>query len=111
MLEQLKLMLGLSDIDETMQSKLEQILDITSQRLCVMLNASTVPAELQYIVIEVAIKRYNRIGSEGVSSHNVQGEQMQWNSADDFDEYKDEMQAWLDAQEDPTTMKGRIRFI
>ena len=112
MLDKLKLMLGLTgDLDDNTKAKLEQILEIISQRLCILLNASIVPAELEYIVVEVARARYNRIGSEGVDNHTVQGENMHWNTDDDFAPYKRDIQAWLDAQEEPTTLKGRLRFI
>lgn len=111
MLDKLKLMLGLTDCDEQTTARLEQIIEIISSRLCILLNTSVVPAELEYIVVEVAIARYNRIGSEGVHQHTVQGESMNWNTEDDFAPYLDELQAWLDAQDDPSTTKGRIRFI
>ena len=112
MLDTLKLLLGLKgDLDDETTEKLEHLLDIISQRLCLKLNTSIVPAELEYIVVEVAIARYNRIGSEGVGIHSVQGESMHWTTDDDFKPYRDDIQAWLDAQEDPSTMKGRLRFL
>ena len=111
MLEHILFLLGLSDITEDLQNKLETIIEITEQRLCVKLNTGVVPEELQYIVTEVSIIRFNRIGSEGVTSHNVQGESMAWNTDDDFKPYEDDIKAWLDAQEDPTTNRGRLRFI
>ena len=112
MLDKLILMLGLKgEIDDNMTAKLEHIIDTISQRLCILLNTGIVPAELEYIVVEVAIARYNRIGSEGVDNHTVQGENMHWATDDDFAPYKRDIQAWLDAQEDPSTTKGRLRFI
>ena len=104
-------LLGLTDADETMQSKIQLVIDITEQRLKTLLGGVTeIPTELGYIVTEVSIVRFNRIDSEGVSSHNVQGESMSW-SEKDFKPYADEIQAYLDAQDDPTTNTGRIRFI
>lgn len=112
MLEQLKLMLGLTGtLDTDTRAKLEAIIEMVSQRLCILLTAEEVPEALEYVVVEVAIARYNRIGSEGTASHTVQGESMNWNNDDDFAPYLDEIQAWLDAQEDPTTTKGRLRFL
>ena len=109
MLEQTLLLLGLSNATDEIKDKVQTILDMTEQRLSLMLGMA-VPSVLSYIVVEVAIARYNRIGSEGVTSHSVQGETMTW-ADDDFDPYKDDIQAWLDAQDDPTITKGRIRFI
>lgn len=111
MLDKLKLMLGLTDADETTTAVLEQIIEIVSSRLCILLNESIVPSELEYIVVEVGIARYNRIGSEGTRQHTVQGESMNWDTDDDLKPYLDDIQAWLDAQDEPSTNKGRLRFI
>lgn len=111
MLTDILVLLGLTDADETMTAKIQTIMDITEQRLMTLLGGITeIPDDLKYIVTEVSIVRFNRIGSEGVTSHNVQGESMSW-SEKDFKPYADEIQAYLDAQEDPSTDKGRIRFI
>ena len=109
MLEQTLFLLGLTDATDEIKDKVQTILEMTEQRLTVLLGTG-VPSALSYIVVEVAIARYNRIGSEGVKSHTVQGESMNWDEGD-FDPYKDDIQAWLDAQDDPTITKGRIRFI
>lgn len=85
-------------------------MELTEQRLALMLGQTIIPDALSFVVVEVTIARYNRIGSEGTSSHSVQGETMTW-SDDDFKPYKDDIQAWLDAQEDPSTTRGRVRFI
>ena len=110
MLQQTLLLLGLSDATDEIKDKVQTILDMTEQRLTMLLGTA-VPSVLSYIVVEVAIARYNRIGSEGVGTHSVQGESLHWNTDDDFKPYKDDIQAWLDAQDDPTITKGRIRFI
>ena len=111
MLDDILLLLGLSDPDEDMEDKIQTIIDITEQRLKTLLGGvTTIPTELEYIVTEVSIVRFNRIGSEGVTAHNVQGESMTW-SERDFAPYRDEIQAYLDAQAVPSTKAGRIRFI
>lgn len=110
MLDKILLLLGLDSPTQAIQDKVETIMELTEQRLGLMLGQSIIPEALSFVVIEVTIARYNRIGSEGVSSHSVQGESMTW-SDDDFKPYKDDIQAWLDAQEDPSTTRGRVRFI
>lgn len=104
-------LLGLTTVTAEMQSKLETIIDITSNRLKLRLGGvDDVPEALAYIVTEVSIVRFNRIGSEGVTSHTVQGESMSW-SDKDFDPYENDIQTWLSLQEDPTTRRGRLTFI
>ena len=94
MLEQVLILLGISDPTEEVTSLLETIISMTEQRLQLRLGVSSVPAELEYIVVEVSIVRFNRIGSERLSSHNVEGESMTWNSEDDFKPYLAEIIAW-----------------
>ncbi len=110
MLDNILIMLGLTDATDEIKERVQAVIELTEARLALMIGSEAIPPALSYIVSEVAIARYNRIGSEGVSSHNVQGEQMTFKD-DDFEPYKDDIQAWLNAQDDPTITKGRIRFI
>lgn len=110
MLEQVLILLGISDPDEAVTSLLNQIINMTQQRLLLRLGVNAVPSELEYIVVEVSIVRYNRIGSERLQSHNVEGESMTWNSEDDFKPYLAEINAWASQQEDAKNV-GRLRFI
>lgn len=102
-------LLELEEVDELTRAKLETIMNISSDRLKVKLGTDTVPSELSYIITEVTVARYNRIGSEGLSSHTVEGEAMNW-SSDDFEPYSDDIQAWIDEHQSESR-KGRIRFI
>lgn len=110
MLEKILILLGLDSPTQAMSDKIETIMELTEQRLGFLLGQTVIPEELSYIVVEVTIARFNRIGSEGVSSHTVQGESLTW-SDDDFKPYMDDIQGWLNAQEDVNTTRGRIKFI
>ena len=102
MLEQVLTLLGISDPTDEVTSLLNQIISMT-------IGVADVPAELEYIVVEVSIVRFNRIGSERLSSHNVEGESMTWNSEDDFKPYLAEINAWLDTQKESHYV-GRLKF-
>lgn len=112
MLEKILILLGLDSPTQAMTDKLETIIGMTEQRLAFLLGlpVNGIPTELSYIVVEVSIARFNRIGSEGVSSHTVQGESLTW-SDDDFKPYMDDIQEWLNAQDEVNTTRGRVRFI
>ncbi len=108
MLEELKLLLGITDT--SLDEKLNLIIRLTTSRLKVLLGgAEEVPESLQYIITEVAVIRFNRIGSEGLSSHGVEGESLSFTD-DDFAGYKTEIQAYLD-KVDCTAQKGDFLFI
>lgn len=108
MLEDLKILLGISKEDETLDEKLKLIISSTTNRLKALLGGQDPPEELGYIITDVSVKRFNRIGSEGLSSHTVEGESLSF-SEDDFAGYKDDIQTWLNNQKEAT--KGRVRFL
>jgi hypothetical protein len=108
MLEKLKKLIGIAAEDTEKDETLNLILEFTKQRLQVKLGGVEPPASLEYIIIEVAIIRFNRIGSEGLASHSVDGESLTF-SDKDFDGFTDEIQDWLDSQKEST--KGKVRFI
>lgn len=103
-LSDVKLLLGLKTEDD----KLDAIVRLTESRLKALLSVKTIPGELEYIVTEVSIKRFNRIGSEGVQTHSVEGESMSFND-DDFSSFSSEIQAWRDDQANQN--KGKVRFL
>ena len=108
MLEDVKELLGISESDITMDTRLEIILNATKSRLKVLLGGIDVPDDLNYIVTDVSIMRFNRIGSEGLSSHSVEGESLSF-SNNDFEPYMDDIQSYLNAQKEAT--KGKVRFL
>lgn len=67
MLEDLKLLLGLEDTDKKTEQQLQLILNATKQRLKFLLGGLEPPEEMEYIILDVSVIRFNRIGSEGLS--------------------------------------------
>lgn len=108
MLNKLKGLIGIAADDTDKDATLNLILEFTKQRLKVKLGGIEPPTELDYIIVEVSIIRFNRIGSEGLASHSVDGESLTF-SDKDFDGFTDEIQDWLDSQKEST--KGKVRFI
>ena len=106
MLEDIKTLLGLEGSER--DALLQTIISITTSRLKVLLGVQTVPEELSYIITEIAVIRYNRIGSEGLSSHSVEGESQSWSDTD-FTPYQEEIDAYKAAQQTPA--RGRVRFL
>lgn len=108
MLDKLKELVGIAVEDTDKDNILNLILEFTRQRLKVKLGNIEPPTELEYIIIEVSVIRFNRIGSEGLDSHSVDGESLSF-SDKDFNGFADEIQAWLDAQKENKI--GKVRFI
>ena len=108
MLDNLKMMLGISADDTDLDSKLKLILSNTTARLKLLLGGIDPPDEMNHIVLDVAIMRFNRIGSEGLASHTVEGESLSFVDSD-FDGFAGEIKAWLESQKEST--RGKLRFI
>lgn len=106
MLKDLKEFLGITDTDR--DNLLNLIISDTTNRLKVRLGGIEPPEELEYIIRDVSIIRFNRIGSEGLSIHSVEGESLHFNE-DDFAGYMDDIEAFLDGQKE--NKRGKVRFI
>ena len=93
MIEDLKVLLGLDETDDQTERRLNLILDATKRRLKFLLGGLEPPEEMEYIILDVSVIRYNRIGSEGLSSHSVEGESLFW-SENDFAGYMDDIRVY-----------------
>lgn len=84
-ISKIKIKLGLAD---NSQDELLAILllDATNY-MQVYLETPTIPWELEFIAEEVTIKRYRRIGAEGISTEKIDVLSTTYKS-DDFYEYK-----------------------
>ena len=72
-------------------------------------DLNAVPADLEYIVMECAIARFNRIGSEGMSSESLDGHTA--NYADmGLSDYEDDIKRYL-KEDDASHKRGRVRFL
>ena len=107
MLEKLKIMLCFED--STQDEKLMLIFRFCRIEASIASWRRSPPDEMEHIIIEVAIIRFNRIGSEGLASHNVEGETQSYASANDFAPFMDEIRAYLEMQKD--AKRGKLRFL
>ena len=108
MLQDVLNLLGFSEDDIDTVERLKVIIASVQQRLLLLIGGTEVPDKLSYIVTEVSVARYNRIGSEGISSHSVEGESVSF-IEDDFAPYMTDIEAYLTSISGGT--KGVVRFI
>lgn len=71
MLETLKIMLSIKD--DSKDALLEQIINICKAPILSYINEKTLPSELEWILIEMSIIRFNRLNSEGLASESIDG--------------------------------------
>lgn len=85
----------LLSIDDDKQDKLLNIIIANTEKRLISLlpvDIEEVPDRLEYIVEEVAVKRFNRVGAEGMTQESVDGRSNTFQS-NDFDEYMDVIDA------------------
>lgn len=83
-IEQVKALLGISD--DLQDNLLSVIQTLTEAHFKAYSNQDDIPDKLTYIIVEVMVKRFNRIGSEGMKTQKVEGLDMEF-ALDDFAEY------------------------
>ena len=57
-----------------------------------------VPKELEHIAVEMIVRRFNRVGSEGMSAESVEGHSATYTESD-MREFEAAIDDWVDAQE------------
>lgn len=107
-LKKLKTLLAIKN--DGQDDLLNLILDQTTSALEFKLSNDDVPKELNYILIEVAIKRFNRIRNEGMTSYSQEGESITFNS-NDFDDFADDIAKWRAENSKDDTSLGTFYFI
>lgn len=110
MLSNLIILLGLneSELDDAMKSKLNLIISGATARLKLLLGGAEPPEEMNHIILDVSAARFNRIGSEGLTGHTVEGESLSFTD-NDFSQFSDEIQAWLEQQTE--SKRGKLVFL
>lgn len=94
------------------RERISQILTDTQDQFLIKLKgaATTVPDELGFVVRGVVVKRFNRFKNEGMSSYGQEGQSISY-EADDFAEFEDDYQQWIDDHAEDSADKHKIRFL
>ena len=96
--------------DNTLDSQLNDFIKRITDRLLLRLGVPTLPVELQFIVVECTVKRFNLKGNEGMASYSQEGESITY--SDLLDEYKDDIALWVHNQDKLVDADiGVVRFI
>lgn len=71
-----------------------------------------IPEELEYIIEDVTVRRFNRVGSEGYKSESVEGHRMDFYDLDkELDPYMDIIEDYADDEDDTGAKRGKVLFI
>lgn len=109
-LNSVKAILGISD--SLQDGVLNTIIDLVTKQLRQKLHGvpDGIPEELEYILIEVTVARFNRLGSEFVSSQTEEGHSLSWANQDYFSPFLNDIEVWNERQ-DPYDRSGAVILI
>ena len=85
LLNRVKTLLDLG-YDNNNDGLIYEIVEITKAKILNYINEKELPKELEFILIELAIERFNKIGSEGIASESIDGKNVSYD--DSFENYK-----------------------
>ncbi|WP_339165377.1 phage head-tail connector protein [Siminovitchia sp. FSL W7-1587] len=107
MLEKIKTLLGIED--NLQDPVLNIIIENVKSHLKALLGKD-IPTELHFIVEEISIRRFNRLGAEGMKSESVEGHNTNfYDLKDEFVPYESIIAAHKDPSEKPG--RGKVVFI
>ena len=75
-----------------------------------LLEVVEIPTELEYVLTECTIARFNRIGSEGMESESMDGHTAKYIDKD-LSDYEHAIQTYIDSQVIVSPTKGVVRFL
>ena len=81
----MKVLLGITDNTDN-EELLCEIVEITKSKILNYINRTKIPKELEFVLVELSIQRFNRIGSEGIASESIDGKSVSYE--DIFENYK-----------------------
>lgn len=87
---------------------LNDFIEMYEQAICLKVNADKLPVQLEWILIEAVIARYNKLGSEGMKSEKIDVVTMQFHDEllDQYDSYFEEYKR----QNSDTNTSGQPRL-
>ena len=92
--------------------QVEAIYNAIAERLLIRLDETEIPLSLEYVVDEATIRRFNRIGSEGMKSESVEGHSVTYVDEDELAPYESAIVAYLETQEpEPPRKPGVVYFL
>lgn len=103
-LNRIRLMINVEGREELLQ----EIIRLVAMPVLLYIKQDEIPTELEWIVVELAIKRYNRIGAEGFTEEKSDNIQNRYEE-NMINEYMSFLDRWIEDNTEVVEVKG-VRF-
>lgn len=109
--EKVKKLLG----EEVNNNQVDALIDLVNTQLLNKLkyykkDIEIIPAELDYIVVETVVARFNYLGSEGMKSEAVEGHSMTFDE-NYLNRFDDDIELWAETNGYIDNGKGKVMFL
>ncbi|KRM83293.1 hypothetical protein FC35_GL000915 [Limosilactobacillus coleohominis DSM 14060] len=108
-LQRIQTLLGL-DLDEKDQARIKVYIGQAKQAILMYirpyLNDDVFPLELNYLVDQLTLAKYNKFHNEGMNSISEEGLSMSFNS-NDLKDFLPDIQAWIDNTGKDDDLQGK----
>lgn len=101
-LERVKMFLGIKDNDRN--DLLNEIIWFNETKLTGYIGVSSLPLDLEWIVVELSIERFNKMGNEGISRQRIDSNDLTFE--DSFSKYLVYLDEYMNKKN-----KRRVRFL
>lgn len=98
-------MLNISDRDEL----ITEIIRLSAMPVLLYVKQEQIPTELEWIVVELSIARYNRLGAEGYTEEKNDNIQNRYED-NAMDKYIPFLDAWVEANTEVVETTAKVRF-
>jgi len=112
-LQKLTKLLGITDDDKNLEL-LTIIIGLVTDRILAYIEETELPKSLEWIVVEVCIKRFHLLGSEHLNSAGVEGMSASYKTDNLLNEYKEFLDSYIATKETPkqaTVKKVRLLWL
>lgn len=107
LLDRIMLLLGLG---EDKLELVQEIVSLVAMPVLTYIGQEEVPYELEYIVIELALARYNRIGAEGYLEEKNDNVQNVFSETPLIEQYYPALDRWIEANSEKEEPLRAVRF-
>lgn len=104
-LERAETMIGDVELSENDKSRIGLYINHAKQAVMTLIGVDDFPQELNYIVDNVVVAKFNKFHNEGLASINEEGLNMVF-IQDDLKPYYNQLQAWIDNKEQGSNGKA-----
>jgi len=108
-LAEIKRSLSLSEFDTEQDVLLLDLMSRAGSSVCSYIGETMVPEALNWVVVEATIARFNRMGSEGMSAQNLEGNSSTYTSEDTVVNYYSHLDIWV--KQNKVVSSKRVRFL